>query len=61
MRALAWIAIAAALALVVLAAMQRNGKILLEQRTVSLDNNTTLAVYRNRLLDSGLYMELDHP
>ena len=53
--------IAAALALTVLATMQRNGKLLFEQRTTSPDGSTTFAVYRDRLLDGGLYMKTDHP
>ncbi len=60
-RALVWAAIAAALVLVVLATMQHNGKLLFEQRTTSPDGSTTFVVYRDRLLDGGLYMKTDHP
>lgn len=59
--ALVWAAIAAALVLAVLTTMQRNGKLLFEQRTTSPDGSTTFAVYRDRLLDGGLYMKTDHP
>lgn len=60
-QALVWIAIAAALALTVLATMQRNGKLLFEQRTTSPDGSTTFTAYRDRLLDGVLYMKTDHP
>ena len=60
-QALVWIAIAAALALTVLATMQRNGKLLFEQRTTSTDGSTTFTAYRDRLLDGVLYMKTDHP
>ena len=61
MRALAWIAIVAALALVVLATMQRNGKLLLEQCTTSPDGNFTFTVYHDSLFGGGLHMKLSHP
>lgn len=60
-QALVWIAIAAALALTVLATMQRNGKLLFERRTTSPDGSTTFTAYRDRLLDGVLYMKTDHP
>lgn len=60
-QALVWIAIAAALALTVLATMQRNGKLLFEQRTTSPDGSTTFTAYRDRLLNGVLYMKTDHP
>lgn len=60
-QALVWIAIAAALALTVLTTMQRNGKLLFEQRTTSPDGSTTFTAYRDRLLDGVLYMKTDHP
>lgn len=60
-RALAWSVIAAALVLTILATMQRNGKLLLEQRTTSPDGSTTFTVYRDSLLGGNLHMKLDHP
>lgn len=60
-RTLAWVAVVMTLLLVILATLQRNGRLLLEQHITSPDGSTTFAVYRDSLLGGNLHMKLDHP